>query len=502
VSGARPGRAARAWLVVVACGIGLGPVSGCSPPPQPDVLLVTIDTLRADWVHVYGFSAESSPRIDALARRGVVFENAIAAASLTAPAHASIMTSRYVREHSIGPLNGETRLDGVETVAERFRAAGYDTAAFVSNVVLRRRSGLDRGFDHYDDELEAGELNRKAYFERVAADTAGRAIEWLRGRQGRPVFLWLHLQDPHGPYTPPEAYVGRIGPVPLRLSHPLAVLDANVGRAGIPAYQALGEERDPALYAGRYGEELLYADHWVGEVVDAVEEHAGARGSVVLLTADHGESMGELGWFFQHGHATTPDLAHVPFIVVAPGARPGRIPTLVSHVDVAPTLLELAGLEGLEGSSGRSLAVVVRTGELPEERAVFSDTDGEAGLYEPGRLTRIGGALASRRSAAAARPTQIQALEWDDSSGPWRVAEADPNAVQVLLRYLEESAPLVAAEAMRPEHVEQLRALGYLPPDASDDDAPRDGEAGQRAPGSERGAESGRASSGARDGAD
>ncbi|HEM45902.1 MAG TPA: hypothetical protein ENO23_02545, partial [Alphaproteobacteria bacterium] len=331
--GRRPARCAPRTRVALALALlaAVG-ASGCGGErPRPDVLLVTIDTLRPDWIHAYGFDKETSPHIDALAARGVVFDRAIAAASLTAPAHASIMTSRYVREHSIGPLNGETRLEGVGTLAERFRAAGYETAAFVGNVVLRRRSGLDRGFDVYDDDLSEGELNRKAYFERIAADTGARAIEWLRGRGEGPVFLWLHLQDPHGPYTPPAGYRDRIGPVPLRLTRPLDVLDDNTGKAGIPAYQKLGQERDPAVYAGRYGEELLYADAWVGEVVAALEQHATERGSVVLLTADHGESMGELGWYFQHGHATTPDLVRIPFIVVAPGVAPARVSSLVHH---------------------------------------------------------------------------------------------------------------------------------------------------------------------------
>jgi arylsulfatase A-like enzyme len=157
----------------------LGLQFACAPgpePPRPDVLLITIDTLRADYVHAYGFAEQNTPAIDALADRGVLFENAIAAATLTAPAHASIMTSRYVHEHSIGSRNGDTRLEGLPTLAERFADAGYETAAFVSNVVLRRRIGLDRGFGVYDDELPSSEGNREFYFERLAEATATRAL--------------------------------------------------------------------------------------------------------------------------------------------------------------------------------------------------------------------------------------------------------------------------------------------------------------------------------------
>ena len=432
--------------------------------PRPDVLLITIDTLRADWIHAYGFGAETTPRIDALAERGVLFEKAIAAASLTAPSHASIMTSRYAREHSIGTRNGETRLAGGETLAERFQKSGYETAAFVSNVVLRRRSGLDRGFETYDDELVTSEINREAYFERIAERTAERALAWLSSRtSGQPIFLWLHLQDPHGPYTPPEAFQGQLGDWPLRLTRPLPILDQNIGVAGIPAYQALGDARLPAVYAGRYGEELLYADYWVGEVVEGFENHAGERGGIVLLTADHGESMGEFGWYFQHGHATTPDLVQVPFLVVAPNITPKRIDSLVSHVDVAPTLLELAGLEPLPESSGLSLgSVILEDAPLPP-RSVFTDTEGETAVYTTDRLTRLTGPMLGGPSGSAS-PPQIQTLQWG-GQGPWRQMARDATDAQALLQYVENSAPLVVADAMLPEHIDQLRALGYLPPE-------------------------------------
>ena len=314
--------------------------------PGADVLLITVDTLRPDYIHAYGFPLEITPSMDALAARGVLFENAIAAATLTAPAHASIMTSRYVREHSVGSRNGDTRLEGLPTLAEHFAEAGYETAAFISNVVLRRRVGLDRGFETYDDELPAQEQNRDRYFERFAEATAHRALAWLKGRSpGKPIFLWLHLQDPHGPYTPPSGWSGKIDRVPLKLQRDLVVLSENFGRAGIPFYQALGELRDPALYAARYAEEIQYADHWAGQVISAVEKRSGERGSIILLTADHGESLGENGWFFQHGQSTAPELARVPFIVAAPGLVPGRIAGPVSHVDIAPTLLDVIGLE-------------------------------------------------------------------------------------------------------------------------------------------------------------
>jgi len=460
-----PNSSARAFLVwllfILASAIGCGEAE-----PQRDVLLVTVDTLRADFVGSYGFAHPTTPRIDGLAAEGVLFESAIAAASLTAPAHASIMTSRYAREHSLGTLNGETTLEGLPTLADHFAGAGYATAAFVSNVVLRRRSGLDRGFEGYEDQFGRGELNRRAMAERPAEVTVGLAIEWLEGRGDRPFFLWVHVQDPHGPYDPPAPFRGRIGDVPLRVKRPLAALDRFSGRAGIPSYQVLGELRDPAAYAGLYAEEILYTDHWVGRLVDAVDGLRRERGTVVLLTADHGESMGEDGWFFQHGQATTPELARVPFIVRAPGVAPRRILQRVSHVDIAPTLAELAGLVPFEGS-GVSLAPLLLGGRSLDERVIFSDTEGEAGVYTARGQVRARGSATAIKPPAELEPLRFQAAA-PNEEGEWRPAPVQPEDRELLMRYIEARVPPVAAGVMEPEHIEQLRALGYLEDDPAE----------------------------------
>ena len=452
--------------LVLALGVGLVlAFAACTAErPQRDVLLVTIDTLRPDFLEPYGFAQPSSPAIARLAAQGVVFDNAIAAGSLTAPAHGSIMTGRFARQHSIGALNGETRLEGTPTLAEQFQRAGYDTAAFISNVVLRRRIGLDLGFDVYDDELPEGELNRPAYFERTADETAERALAWLAEEREARVFVWLHLQDPHGPYTPPDATRGRFEDVPLRVKQPLSVLDTNSGRAGIPAYQALPGLDRPGQYAARYAEEVLFADRWLGAVVDAMRARRAGEEPIVLLTSDHGESMGEQGWFFQHGQSSTPDLARVPMIVVAPGVAPRREPAWVSHVDVAPTVLELAGLAPLEGVTGRSLAGLIESGEPLGERVLFCDTDGESAAYFPGGIVRaIQGAAYSRPGGEVQGATRFEGMR-EKAPGVWRPLPVDEDVRTVLEGYLAAAAPLVPAGAMSPEHVEELRALGYIEP--------------------------------------
>lgn len=462
-------------------------LAGCGRPEarRLDVLLVTVDTLRADFVHSYGFAAETTPNLDALARRGVLFETAIAASTATVPSHASIMTSRYVREHSVGPWNGSTRLDGLPTLAESFRAAGYETAAFVSNVVLESRSGLDRGFDLYDDELPAAELNRALYFERGAADTAARALAWLARPRTAPFFLWVHLQDPHGPYTPPEPWKELVPEVPLRTSALLPVLRVNRGRGGLPSYQALPGVRTAARYAGLYAGEIAFTDHWIGELMGACERAAGAAGLVALVTADHGESLDEDGFFFQHGHSTSPEQARVPFVVAAPGLTPRRIQAaqgVVSHVDVAPTLLALAGLAPLDAPSGVSLAPVLR-GEAPlPARTVISDVGHELAAWDARgyvtvKVIRPGGSLEPELDPAPA--IRAQTIDWQryervepdaGESGAamprWRRTGETPLPRDVA-DYVSRQVPAVLAQAMGEEDLERLRALGYLPPKLS-----------------------------------
>ena len=164
-----------AWLGVVACD---------AKPTPPNVVLITVDTLRADYLGSYGFPLDTSPRIDALAAGGVLFERAVAAASTTSPSHASILTSRHTREHSVGFYSGFTVLDGLPTLPELFKDAGYTTAAFVGNINLQKRLGFDRGFDHYDDDLPDAERNRPLQYERIAERTLERLQAWLDDKYG------------------------------------------------------------------------------------------------------------------------------------------------------------------------------------------------------------------------------------------------------------------------------------------------------------------------------
>jgi len=451
------------WRVPAAIA-GVLALSACTPGAsdestrRSDVVLVTIDTLRADALGCYGAGEGASPRIDAFARSGMLFERALAAAASTAPSHASIFTARTVRGHSIGHHNGSTRLVRAPTLATVLDDAGYDTAAFVSNIMLRRQLGFDRGFDLYDDELPEVEANR-IVFERLAEHTASRSIAWLERRDERPFFLWAHFNDPHGPYTPPPELVRPVVAAPDEA--PLPVLSQQHGFEGIPDYQAIGGEHLPSQYRARYAAEVRVVDEWFGRLLDALDATPRGRAALVVLTADHGESMGAENVWFSHGHAGTPDIAHVPLIVRAPGLTPGRNADLVHHIDVAPTLLELIGLPRMSRQSGVALGRYLREGRAIRVRTLFVEADSEVVAYRGEHFVR------QPTEDALGTPVgwQPRVFRWD-SDAAWSPGEAVP-AVEAGLRfYVSGREPLeFSEETLDDAQRGRLRALGYLDPD-------------------------------------
>jgi arylsulfatase A-like enzyme len=449
-------------FAATSCFVSYDPAPPAPNASGPAVLLITVDTLRADHLGAYGLGLPASPQIDRLAADGVLFERAVAGSSATAPSHATILTSRFPREHSIGFRNGDTRLDGVPTIAAAFSNAGYATAAFVSNVVLRRGRGFETGFDAYDDAAAEQEVNRGIH-ERVAAQTTDAALAWLANRGGRPFFLWVHYQDPHGPYSPPPDYRSRFHLAGRSWKGPLPVLADNTGIGGIPAYQVLGDLRHPSVYEDRYIDEIFYADASIGRLIEAADRAAGARRAIVLLTADHGESFGEDDQYFVH-RMTTPDIAHVPMLLRAPGLAPRRCPDLVSHVDVLPTLLELAGIPAPANVSGVALGPALRAAAPLPERFVFTDIGAELSAYTQTGFLRIRGVEAAwqrRADAHAALAPTATRYAWDGSSA-WSELGAQAVLPPQVDRYLRSAVPMQVAADPSPTEIARLQALGYL----------------------------------------
>jgi len=289
---------------------------------------VTIDTARADRFSYLGAREPGTPRIDALARRGVGFTQAITPVPLTLPAHASLMTGRLPPSHTVRD-NGFHRLPDAEvTLAEVLGKAGLTTGAFLGSEVLDARYGLDQGFGTYDARFgSAGPAGLLYYPERPAGEVVGAALAWLKTAGERPVFVWVHLFDPHAPYRPPE---------PERSRH-----------------------------ASAYDGEIAYVDRAIGELLDGWAALRGPDRTLVIVTADHGEALGE------HGEKTHGVLVHdatlrVPLVIAAPGlGGRGNVEAPVSLIDVMPTVCGLMGIAPPPGIEGRDLSPLLRRQKLP-----------------------------------------------------------------------------------------------------------------------------------------
>lgn len=408
----------RAWAIAPA--LLLWTCAHPAPAPRPNVLLVTLDTVRADRIGVYGHASAATPRLDALARRGVRFETAIAAAPVTAPSHASMLSGLIPPRHGVRDNGAFVFPASVPSVAEAFQAGGYRTGAFVSGFPLDRRFGFARGFATYDDRLPHGDDPRRApYVERRAEATTDWALAFLGQPDARPWFAWVHYFDAHAPYEGPEPYASRFASSP-------------------------------------YDGEIAYVDAQLGRLLDATA----ARPTLILVVADHGESLGEHGEA-THGFFVYDATLRVPLLIAGPGVAPGIVsPVLARGIDVAPTLLDLAGLPALPAADGRSLRDAANGEALPEAPAyaesLFAQRNlGWAPLY----------AWRTRSHKLIHAPT-LELYDIATDPGETRnVAASAAQAVADLSRPLRAASaapgPSEAAAASG-EAGERLRALGYL----------------------------------------
>jgi choline-sulfatase len=293
---------------------------------KPNVLLLTLDTTRADHLACYGYPGVATPNLDAIAGRGVLFEQAATATPLTLPSHTTIMTGLYPTYHGVR-VNGNTALgDDQTTLAEVLAARGYATGAFIAAFVLDGRWGLKQGFAHYDDQfdlkkykhLDLGEVQRPGN------EVVDAALAWLEEQKAKPFFAWVHLYDPHVPYAPPEPYAS--------------------------AYARRGP-------TGPYDGEIAFMDEQVGRLTAWLARTGLDRSTVVVYVGDHGEALGSHGEG-THGYFVYDYAMHVPFVVSAPfeAFQGKRVPVQVGTVDVFPTVLELAGAAPPGKVQGRSLA--------------------------------------------------------------------------------------------------------------------------------------------------
>ncbi len=375
-------RAPRPWALPLAGTVLLAALGFCAAgcgrrAPAPSlVLLISVDTLRADRLGAYGCRLGLSPRLDALAAESLVFEAAYAPSSFTMPSVSTLLTGRYPEQNGVHGNKSLLPL-GIPTLASLLKERGFRTGAVVSNWVLRQTpqtegSTVDRGFDHYDDRFPEQEANRQIP-ERLAPDTtaAGLAmLDRLRGEgEAQKTFLWVHYQDPHGPYTPPEGYRERYLAAESERPWPRTELpraqpeDAppgvpefeQRGLASLPSYQALDGRSDPAFYAAGYDGEVRWTDEELARLLDGIAQRGLLDDAVIVFVADHGEAMGEADYWFAHGEYLSDPLVRVPLFLRLPGHSSERRTDVVALADVAPTLLALFGIEPPAEMLGRDL---------------------------------------------------------------------------------------------------------------------------------------------------
>ena len=394
-----------------------------SDPARPDVLLITVDTLRPDalgWVA----GRNPTPAADALAKGGVRFAAAVSPVPLTLPAHVSLMTGLVPRRHGVRD-NGQVLGAGPATLAEALRAKGYTTAAFIGGFTLRAQFGLDRGFEHYDDALPAGE---DAWRERPAPQTTAAVLSWVRARVGAapsrrpPFFVFVHYYDAHDPYTPPARLAGP-GP------------------------------------RGAYDGEVRYVDESVAELRRGLHAMGADRDLLTVFTADHGESLGEHGED-THGFFVYDATVLVPLVFHFPGrVAPAQSPLSARLLDVAPTVLDVLGLGGLGAVDGVSLVPTLKRRRQDLPPAYLESQQPWLGYgWAPLAAVRAEGL----KLIAAPRPELFDLRR--DPAERTNLIERSPEVARRLLAALREIEG-AAAPAARPAPdagtLEKLRALGY-----------------------------------------
>lgn len=468
----------RAWLiggalVVVLLAVVAGPWRlGLRAPARPSVLLLSIDTLRADHLGCYGGTRVATPNIDRIAAEGALFENAACPMPMTRPSLSTVHTSLHPREHGV-VNNGVSLAPDAVTLAEVLAGAGYATAAFTPVRLLDEASGLAQGFATYD----APDAHH------VPADrVAPQALDWLAARDpAQPFFVWLHLFDPHLPYAPPAQYVQGEGVSEVSWRSLLATANANDG--DVPASVL---ERALELYAG----EVAYVDHWVGAVLAQLEALGVLDDTIVVFTADHGECF-DHGIFFEHADCLYDGAAKVPLLVryptrVAPGTR---VAEQVEHLDVAPTILALAGVAAPPEFRGRALLPDPPRAPgafAPEafaliEHPLYQDRNAAERSRKQERIRSVAG-MPTREIVTDRPSSAVRGSTWklitdgpaselydlpEDPAEAHDLASAKPEVTGELRRVLEAKQaqhPLRLREDgnVNPRLRETLKALGYV----------------------------------------
>ncbi len=424
-------------LVIASSGVAFG--------VPPNIILITLDTTRADRMGFLGSSRGLTPNLDILAKQSIVFTRAYAQVPLTTPSHAALLTGTYPQFNHVEDLGSRLQVE-IPYLPDLLHRHGYHTAAFVGAQILDPAStapGFERGFDVYDANFHRRKLGEDRYqsVERRAEDVADRALGWLSHNQKGPFFIWLHFYDPHDPYDPPEPFKAHYASAP-------------------------------------YDGEIAYTDSVVGSIMDVLQRHGLYQNAVIAVAADHGEAFGEHGEQ-RHGVFLYDETIHVPLLLKLPSGRLAgkRVEDRVALADVAPTLLEAAGIPAPSTMQAHSLypstaKSVADKGPKPIEWPVYSESNYSHRTF----------GWAELRSWRTGKYLYVQAPRrelYDESSDPGAnknladvsKAVADTLAAQLDEFRLKTRSRQTEAFKLDPAQTENLRALGYLATDSAETDS-------------------------------
>jgi arylsulfatase A-like enzyme/Tfp pilus assembly protein PilF len=401
---------------------------------KPNVVLFTVDTTRPDHLSAYGYSKVRTPSLDSLAEKGILFRECVSAAPLTLPSHSSIMTGTYPTYHGVR-INGNTALSAENlTLAEAFSAQGYETSAFIGAFVLDGRWGLNQGFGHYDDRFDLKKYKKLdlGLVQRPANEIIDAAIAWLSPQKDKPFFAWLHLYDPHTPYSPPEPY------------------RTEYGSRGI---------------VGLYDGEIAFMDEQIGRFLVWLAENGLQEETIVAVIGDHGEGLGEHGEM-THGYFIYDYAVRVPFILSVPNKELSgiQIASQVRTIDLYPTLLQAAGIEIPKQVQGVSLWPMIGAGG-GQDFFAYSESMTPSMQYGWSPLLSLRTADYKLIDAPRAEFYSLRddPQEEKDIFGSKRqMAEDYEKKLKRIVAETSEGAPAASAANLDSETIERLAALGYI----------------------------------------
>jgi arylsulfatase len=440
-----------------------------------------MDTLRADHLGCYGYERQTSPQIDALARSGVLFERIYTSLPRTTQSIASIMTGRFPKNHGARGLFSHLAAENL-TLAEILRERGFDTAAFVSNMFLRPGQGFEQGFMTYDNPASRWQ-------EDSAAEITAAALGWLEQRRGdRPFFLWVHYLDPHWTYLPPAPFDTRFSEEGAGALEVYEKIEAGRLTKGEVIFENRMDSRQVERAVALYDGEIASVDSELRPLLERARSEPGNM--LVVLTSDHGESLGEHDYYFAHGEYLYQPGLHIPLIISLPGKLPTglRVESLGQNIDIAPTILTILGIPGLQGVDGRPL--LTRAGgrddgalfePSPGRTKIFAESDFQL-IHAENRRYYIPG---PRGRWSAASDGRFKLIHVPRPSGEWielydlledpgerhpltRQRGSLPEAVGDLLRALRRFVDYEAGVGpgipggISPEDQDRLRSLGYI----------------------------------------